>query len=185
MAETTLEFVKRHLDSEAATDELHPLPGDFYSRVSLYSQRLRRSAASGNSDVSVRLTSRQAEMIESMSRQLLAIRARKAAAADAYLQLLPEERYVCLPQQSFQRRFDAFVEALSSGRPAFVEFAHATESARSMTIRFVKHTKELVGADLKRYGPFEENDVASIPAASAAVLIAAGDAVEVYVRQAP
>ena len=185
MTETTLEFVKRHLDIEAQSEELHPLPADFYSRVSQYSQKLKRSSGSGNSDVTVRLIERQTEMIGSMTRQLLGLRARKAAAGNAFLQLLPEERYVCLAQQSFQRRFDALIDALSAGKPAYVEFAHTTEAARNMTVRFVRPTKELVGSDLKRYGPFEENDVVSLPASSAAVLVAGGDAVEVSVRQAP
>jgi len=185
LTETTLEFVRRHLDSEAQSEGLHQLPGDFYSRISQYTQRLRRSSGSGNSDVSVRLIARQTEMIESMTRQLLRLRARKAAVGNAFLQLLPEERYVCLSQLNFERRFDVFIEALSAGRPAYVEFTHRSESSRSMTIRFVRRTKELVGADLKRYGPFEENDVASLPAASAAILIEGGDAVEVYVRQPP
>ena len=185
MTETTLEFIKRHLDSEAQSEGLHPLPSDFYSRVSAYSQRLTRSAGSGNSDVSLRLISRQTEMIQSMTRQLLGLRAKKAAASDAFLQLLPEERYVCLAQQSFQRRFDALIQALSAGKPAYIEFAQRSESSRSMTVRFLKPTKELVGADLKRYGPFQENDVVSLPAASAAILVAGGDAVEVIVRQTP
>ena len=185
MTETTLEFVRRQLDSETQSEGLHPLPSDFYSRVSLYSQKLNRSANSGNSEVTVRLVARQTEMIESMTRQLLGLRAQKAAASDAFLQLLPEERFVCLAQQSFRRRFDAFIDAVSAGRPAHIEFAQRTESARNMTVRFVKPTKELVGTDLKRYGPFEENDVVSLPAASAAILVAGGDAVEVYVRQSP
>jgi DNA replication factor GINS len=183
LAETTIDLVKRHLDSEMQSDELQQLPSDFYSKVSQYSQKLRRSAGSGNSEVTIRLISRQTEMIESMTRQLLGLRARKAAAGNTFLQLLPEEKYVCSTQQSFQRRFDAFIEALSAGKPSFIEFAHRTESARNMIVRFIRHTNELVGADLRRYGPFEENDVASIPAANAAILIAGGDAVEVYVRR--
>jgi DNA replication factor GINS len=122
-------------------------------------------------------------MIESMTRRLFGLRVRKATVGNAFLQLLPEERYVCSTQQSFQRRLDAFIEALSAGKPSFIEFAHRSESARNMIVRFVKHTNELVGVDLRRYGPFEEGDVASIPAANAAILIAGGDAVEIYVRQ--
>lgn len=174
--------MKRHLDSEIQSDELQQLPSDFYSRVSQYSQKLKRSAGSGNSEVTVRLISRQAEMIESMTRQLFGLRVKKAAGS-AFLQLLPEERYVCSTQQNFQRRLDSFIEALSAGKPSFVEFAHRSESSRNMIVRFVRRTNELVGADLRRYGPFEENDVASIPAVNAAILIAGGDAVEVYIRQ--
>jgi DNA replication factor GINS len=183
LVETTLEFVKRHLDSEVQSATLHPLPADFYYRVSQYSQRLRRSAGSGNSEAATRLISRQIEMIESMTRQLLRIRAGKTTTEAAFLQLLSEERFVCSAQRGFQRRFDAFVDALSQGKPSYIEFAHRSESSRNMTVRFVKAINELVGADLRRYGPFKENDVASIPAANAAILISGGEAVEIYTRR--
>ncbi len=182
MAETTIEYVKRHLDSEMQSDALHQLPTDFYGRVSQYSQKLRRSAGSGNSEAAVRLISRQTEMMEAMVRQLVRLRVRKAIAGDSLLQLLPEERFVCSPEVNFQRRLEAFIDALAAGKPSYVEFAHRSETGRNMTVRFVKKTNELVGADLRRYGPFEENDVASIPAANASILISGGEAVEVYVR---
>ena len=64
----------------------------------------------------------------------------------------------------------------------FIEFAHQTESQRSTTVKFIKHVNELIGLDMRRYGPFEADDVASIPAASADILIAGGDAIEVCTR---
>ncbi|MDA4119542.1 MAG: hypothetical protein OK436_03045 [Thaumarchaeota archaeon] len=182
MAETTLEYLKRRLDSEIASETLTQLSTDFYSTLSSYSQKLKRSAGSGNSEVSVRLIATQTRMIESMVRQLLKLRTKKAMRQNALLQLLPEERYVCSAEQKFQRRFETMVEAVSSGQPSFVEFAHASESQRSVTVRFVKRVNELVGLDMKHYGPFEADDVASIPAASADILVAGGDAVEVYTR---
>lgn len=183
MAETTLEYLKRHLESEAQSAALLQLPNDFYSKISAYSQKLRRSSGSGNSEVAVRLIARQAGMIESMAREILALRARKATQQNALLQLLPEERYVCSTQQKFQRRFDTFVDAVSAGQPSFIEFAHRSEAERNMTVRFTKHVNELVGFDLRRYGPFETDDVASIPAANADILVAGGDAVEIYTRE--
>jgi DNA replication factor GINS len=182
MPESTLEFLKRRLDSEGQSESLLPLPSDFYSRLSTYSQKLKRSAGSGSSEVSIRLIATQARMIESMVSQLLKLRARKAMRQNALLQLLPEERYVCSAEQKFQRRFQTLVDAVSAGQPSFVEFAHLTESQRSVTVKFVKHVNELVGLDMRRYGPFEADDVASIPAASADILIAGGDAVEIYTR---
>lgn len=183
MPETTLEYLKRRLDSESQSAALLPLPNDFYSALAAYSQKLRRSAGSGSSDVIVRLTATQSRMIESMVRQLLVLRTRKAMQQNAVLQLLPEERYVCSAEQKFQRRFQTMVEALSAGQPSFVEFAHLSESQRNITVRFVKRVNELVGLDMRRYGPFEADDVASIPAASADILVAGGDAVEVYTRE--
>lgn len=183
MPETTIEYLKRRLDSELKSESLLPLPNDFYSGLAVYSQKLKRSANSGSSDISVHLISTQSRMIESMVRTLLKLRTRKAVQQGALLQLLPEERYVCSAEQRFQRRFMTLVEAVSSGQPSFVEFAHLSESQRSVTVRFVKHVNELVGLDMKHYGPFEADDVASIPAESADILIAGGDAVEVYTRE--
>jgi DNA replication initiation complex subunit (GINS family) len=177
-----LESLKRRLDDESKSDALLPLPGDFYSLLAVYGQKLKRSANSGSSEVSLHLIATQTRMIDSMVRQLLTVRTKKATQKNALLQLLPEERFVCSAEQKFQRRFDTLVEAVSAGQPSFIEFAHAKESQRSVTVRFVKHVNELVGLDMRHYGPFEAEDVASIPAASADILIAGGDAVEVYTR---
>jgi len=182
MAETTLEYLKRRLDSESQSGALLPLPGDFYSGLSTYSQKLKRSASAGASEVSVRLIATQGRMIESMVKQLLRLRTRKAMQQGVLLQLLPEERYVCSAEQKFQKRFQTLVDAIASGQPSFVEFAHLAESQRNITVRFVKRVNELVGLDMRHYGPFEAEDVASIPAASAEILIAGGDAIEVYTR---
>jgi len=182
MAETTLEHLRRMLDSESRSEALLPLPNDFYSNLATYSQKMKRSAASGSSEISVRLTATQSRLVESMVRQLLKVRTRKAAQQNALLQLLPEERYVCSAERRFQKRFQTLVEAVSSGQPSFVEFAHLTESQRNITVRFVKKVSELVGMDMRHYGPFEPEDVASIPAASADILIAGGEAIEIYTR---
>jgi len=182
MGENTLEYLKRRLDSESVSDSLLPLPSDFYSSLSAYSQKLKRSASSGASEVSIHLIATQSRMIESMVRQLLRLRTWKAMQQGALLQLLPEERYVCSAEQKFERRFQTLVDSVASGQPSFVEFAHLSESQRNITVRFVKHVNELVGLDMRRYGPYEADDIASIPAASADILMAGGEAVEVYTR---
>jgi len=182
MAETTLEYLKKRLDSEVASDALMLLSNDFYSSISTYCQKLKRSATSGASEVSIHLISTQVKLIESMVGQLLKLRTKKAMLNNALLQLLPEERYICQAEQKFQRRFQMFVDAVSEGQPSFIEFAHLSETQRNVTVRFVKHVNEVVGLDMRRYGPFEVDDVASIPAASADIMIAGGEAVEIQTR---
>ena len=182
MPEATLEHLKRRLELETQSGGLFPLPSDFYAGISAYSQKLKRSASAGASEMTIRLAAVQARMIESMVRELLQLRIGKAMRQSGILQLLPEERYVCSAEQKFEKRLQTFVEAVSAGQPSFIEFAHVTESQRNITVRFVKHVNELVGLDLRRYGPFEPEDVASIPAASADILIAGGDAIEVTTR---
>jgi DNA replication factor GINS len=181
--DTTLEFLKRQLDSEVQSAVLVSLPHDFYFKLASYSQKLRRSGGPASSGLVLRLIQVQIAMIESMSRELLTIRAAKAKDQRAFLQLLPEERYVFVAQRRFGRRFEAFVEALGSGQPSFIDYAKKSESERSVTVRFTKHVDEVVGLDLKRYGPFESEDVASLPAANADILIEGGDAVEIFTRE--
>ena len=182
MAETVLESLKRCLESELESKSLTILPGDFYSKLATYSMRIKRSSGSGASEVAVRLAASQARMIDSMTGALLGLRTGKATKLGAALQLLPEERYVCSSEQKHRRRFETFVNAVSSGKPSFIEFAHRVEADRNMVVRFIKPVRELVGLDLRRYGPFDRDDVASIPADSAEVLVTGGDAVEVHTR---
>lgn len=182
MAESTLEYLRRHLDAESQSPSILPLPNDFYSKLAAYTQKLKRASVSGASEASVKLIATQVRMIESMARALLNTRATKATQQNALLQLLPEERYVCAAQQKFQRRLESMVRAVSQGQPSFVELAHRSESERTLTVRFTSRVNELVGLDLKRYGPFEVDDIASLPASNADILIAGGEAVEVRTR---
>ena len=48
-----------------------------------------------------------------------------------------------------------------------------------MVVRFLKDVPSIVGVDLKTYGPFKSEDVASLPIENARVLIRQGLAVEV------
>jgi DNA replication initiation complex subunit (GINS family) len=44
------------------------------------------------------------------------------------------------------------------------------------TVRISKRVGEIMGADLKRYGPFDVNDVARLPMGNAQVMIASKQA---------
>lgn len=176
----TLEYLKRNLDAESEALDLVPLPRDFYSKLATFSQRLKRSSGFGTSEISARLVAAQTRTIESMTRSILELRIAKATRLNGVHNLLPEERHIFSARQNFSRRFEALVAAVAGGHPASVEVAHHIESERRVTLRFSKHVDELVGLDLKHYGPFEADDVASIPAESAEILITGGSAVAVY-----
>ncbi|HYC26790.1 MAG TPA: hypothetical protein VEB67_02065 [Nitrososphaerales archaeon] len=183
MADGALESLRRQLDAETQSEKLGPLPIDFYSKLSAYSQGLRRASATGGSEVTQRLASAQAKLIDGMVRTLLEVRMAKATKQADFVHLLPEERYVSHAQETYARRFADFVQAVSEDSPSFIEFAHRKESQRSVKVRFVRPVAEMVGLDMKRYGPYQPEDVASIPASSADILISSGDAVEIRVRE--
>lgn len=180
-----LESLKKYLDAEEQSEKLQTLPGDVYSSIATYAQILKRSSGSGNSELANRLISKQSTMLGSMVRKLLEVRSRKATAQKVVSQLLPEERYICSLAESYNLHLAAFIEAVTNGQPSAVELARKNELSRSTTVRFLKHVDELVGLDLRRYGPFEPEDLASIPAANADLFVANGEAVEVVLRDGP
>jgi DNA replication initiation complex subunit (GINS family) len=182
LAEPVLEFVKRHLDLQLHSQQIVPLPYDFYSRVATYSANLKRASNYSNSEITHRLISKQIELIEGMIRAMVQARARIATSTNSLQQLLLEERYVCEPSALFEKRLGAFVKSVSSGQPSFLELAQRYELGRSVAVRLLKPVTEVVGPDLRRYGPFEPNDLASVPLANADILVANGEAVIIHTR---
>lgn len=182
MPENTLEYLNRHLELEEESEKLLQLPSDFYSRTALYARSLRRTFNPSNSEVTNRLIARQSKMIQEMIKRLATLRAHKALEQDSLSQLLPEERHVCSLEDSFEQRLGEFIDAVSSGQSSFIELAHRSEMNRNVVIRFIKPVSEVIGADLRRHGPFKPNDLASLPAANADILIANDEAVVVHTR---
>jgi DNA replication factor GINS len=185
LPEPTLDSLKKHLDAEEQSEKLLQLPNDFYLTVASYAQLLKRTSSSSSSELANKLIAKQSELLASMVRDLVRVRMSKASSQKAIPQLLPEERYVCSMERTYARNLDSFIQAVASGQPSIVELERKSELARSTTVRFLKHVDELVGLDLRKYGPYEPEDLALIPAANADLLVANGEAVEVTPRAKP
>lgn len=185
MSEPTLDSLKKYLDAEEQSEKLLQLPDDFYVTVATYAQLLKRTSSSSSSELANKLIAKQSELLASMVRDLVHVRMSKASSLKAMPQLLPEERYVCSMERDYSRNLDSFIQAVASGQPSIVELERKSELGRSTTVRFLKHVDELVGLDLKKYGPYEPEDLALIPAANADLLVANGEAVEVTPRAKP
>jgi len=48
-----------------------------------------------------------------------------------------------------------------------------------MVVRFVQEVPAIIGVDMKTYGPFKPEDIATLPAENAKILIKKGLAVEI------
>ena len=180
---TTIEFLKRQLEGEEHSDRLLQLPGDTYSKVATYTQGLKRVASSNNSEITNRLVRRQLELIDGLTRRLLTVRTRKATSQGIAYRLLPEERFVCASAIEFRRVSEEFIHAVVNGQPSFLANAVRRELGRSVTVRFLKPVEEVIGFDMRRYGPFKSEDIAVIPSANADVFVANGEAAIVHPRE--
>ena len=184
---STVERLRQLLESEEASDTLTALEADTYVKLANYAQRLRGTAASGDQDASGRLGRKQLWLIEVMTRRLLQLRLAKAEKEAATREadqtqrtsrnLLPEERYIDDVLRQLAKKEDRFVKAVADGQPSFFALVQRRETQRMTTVRISKRVGEIIGADLKRYGPFEVNDVARLPVGNAQVMVASRQAV--------
>ncbi len=183
--ESTLELLKRFLDAETTSDRIGKLPGDLYSRLAAYCQSLRRTTSANGDDLSSRLIKKQITLIEGMVNQLLQTRMEKVISGASTNDLLPEEKHVSSLYMEFRKRQQRFIGAIVNGQPSFFAMANRNEMSKQVTVRFSKSIGEIIGFDLKRYGPFKAHDVAFVPSANADVFVANSEAVLVSERETP
>jgi DNA replication initiation complex subunit (GINS family) len=187
---STIERLRQTLESEEASEALTMLPAETYVKLAGYAQKLRATTGSNTNDAPGRLAKKQLWLMEGMIRRLLHLRLAKAAKEEAIIQqddqsprpsrnLLPEERYVNDVLQQLAKKEERFVKAVVDGQPSFFTLVQRRETQRMTTVRISKHMGEIIGADLKRYGPFEVNDVARLPVGNAQVMVASKQAVPV------
>jgi DNA replication initiation complex subunit (GINS family) len=187
---STVEKLRQALELEEASDTLTPIPAETYIKLANYAQKLRTPAGSSSDDLPGRLAKKQLWLIEAMTRRLLHVRLAKAEKEEAAMHvddlstrsaknLLPEERYVNDVMRQLAKKEERFVKAVVDGQPSFFTLVQRRETQRMTTVRISKRVGEIIGADLKRYGPFEVNDVARLPVGNAQVMVASKQAVPV------
>jgi DNA replication initiation complex subunit (GINS family) len=188
---STIERLKQVLESEETSDELTIIPADTYVRLSNYAQKLRATTGSSNEDAPGRLARKQLWLMEVMTRRLLQIRLTKAEKAEkaathgegqparSSKSLLPEERYIDDMLRQLAKKEERFLKAMVDGQSSFFTLVQRRETQRMTTVRISKRVGEIMGADLKRYGPFEVNDVARIPMGNAQVMVASKQAASI------
>jgi len=185
---STIEKLKQLLESEETSDELTVIPADTYVRLSNYAQKLRATTGSSNEDAPGRLARKQLWLMEVMTRRLLQIRLAKAEKAAAHGEaqparssksLLPEERYIDEMLRQLAKKQERFLKAVVDGQSSFFTLVQRRETQRMTTVRISKRVGEIMGADLKKYGPFEVNDVARIPMGNAQVMVASKQAASI------
>jgi DNA replication initiation complex subunit (GINS family) len=185
---STIEKLKQLLESEETSDELTVIPSDTYVKLSNYAQKLRATTGSSNEDAPGRLARKQLWLMEVMTKRLLQIRLAKAERAAAHGEahpgpssksLLPEERYIDDMLRQLTKKEERFLKAVVDGQSSFFTLVQKGETRRMTTVRISKRVGEIRGADLKKYGPFEVNDVARIPIGNAQVMVASKQAASI------
>ncbi len=176
---------------------LGALQPDFYSKIGEYMRRIKEEdIVLDKKSVKMNLLTHEDLNVERMLEELLEVRYRKIIKTVTKSQKLPaefltfEEAKMCETFVHFTKSYRKFARDLMQGQmsePVKViikvesKTTEAPQTPKRSTIRFLKNIPAIMGADMKSYGPFVAEDVASLPPQNAQILVKQGLAVLIEV----
>jgi DNA replication initiation complex subunit (GINS family) len=110
--------------------------------------------------------------------------ASRSTSSDAidYSKLTEEEKYILDAAIEFDKRKSEISSAVTRGRPKLLESISKQIRYKSIVVRFLKPIEQFMGVDMRKYGPFQKEDVAILPFENARALMESKHAMEVHIR---
>ncbi|MFP3985311.1 MAG: hypothetical protein ACLFU9_05020 [Candidatus Bathyarchaeia archaeon] len=171
---------------EKINADLQKLPKDFYARLADYIRRIHREGRMLDAkSAKALLTCKELENVTRLTKELAMMRFKKIVSCIASGKTLGnealslEEERILHGLRTIFEEFQSFLKNELRGKTAKID---EFKPAKKMVLRFVKEFPTIIGVDLKVYGPFLVEDVATMPAENAKVLVEQGVAMEIETR---
>ncbi len=166
------------LQREMENDSVQEIDPLFYSNIALMLGNLKNQGYDG---IESKIKDSLVKMITEMISLLLKIRLEKVTKSEEldYSNLLDEERFIVDSEDELRQRKDTILSATLNGRLKLLETVANIHKGRSVVVRFLKPIDQIIGSDLQKYGPFQEEDVATLPFENARALISKKIAIKV------
>ena len=156
---------------ETENDSLLEIKPNFYRNLSDFIGNLRKQEFDG---VENKIKDTMIEMATELTSLLIHIRLEKISNSDNFniSHLLDVEKFILDSHEEQNERIEMILSATISGKSKFLESLAENHKIKKVVIRFLSDVDEIIGADLERYGPFNVEDIATIPYENAQALIA-------------
>ena len=168
---------------EKTNEEIQPLPKDFYVRLANYIRKIREEQRMlDEKTVKGSLIKKEEENVRKMVEDLLQTRYEKMMRLIRKGEVAPishftEEEEGWFQESSLQfESFKKFAEKVLQGRLKKIKRKGKDEL---VVVRILREMPEIIGVDMKTYGPFKPEDIASLPVENARTLIKQGAAMEI------
>jgi len=166
--------------------ELQKLSSDFYSRLADYARRLREeSRMLDKRTVKAGLLRKEVQNVKRMVRELIQARYRKIINKGAKGEEIPHD-VLAVQEEEIYMRISPLAEALSNLTTEIIHghvpIVSLEQKHKRTVLRFLKDVPAIIGADMKTYGPFKVEDVASLPVENAKILVNQGMAERVGIN---
>ncbi|MGD6809932.1 MAG: hypothetical protein ACQCN3_09570 [Candidatus Bathyarchaeia archaeon] len=169
---------------EVTESTLGTLPRDFYERITSYLRKIKEeNQLMDNKTLKTTLLEKEAANVKRMLGELLWARYKKLVKFTTQTQKLSTELLAFEEAQIFEsfvpftEAYQKFAKSLLQGQTS----QSSQEPHKRITLRFSKNIPQIMGADMKPYGPFVSEDIASLPTQNAKVFVKQGLAVIVDV----
>ena len=176
-----LKEVFKLLKKEIEVPSLQAIEPDTFQKIAASLGNLKGQGYEG---IEARVRDRMTELLAGAARLLIETRQTKIRGDEPldYSRLTDEEKYMLDGKRESEGRMAEVVTATVKGRPKVLESISARMRSKQIVVRFLKPTEAFVGVDMSKYGPFQLEDVASLPFENARSIIEGGAAVEVHVE---
>lgn len=177
-ASLALKDVYKMLEKEIETPTLQSIEPDTLQKIAEALGSLKDQPYEG---VEAKVRDRMVEMLETSSILMIETRQVKISSSEEildYSKLTDEEKYILDGKRESNKRVDEVVAALVKGRPKVLESISAKMHSKQIVVRFLKPIEAFVGIDMNKYGPYAQEDVASLPFENARSIIDSGGAIE-------
>lgn len=170
--------------SEKSSEKTQPLANDFYQRVQTYLNGLEQDSISLEAHtIQGRLTLKEKEVVTRLLQELKETRLQKLVTitknhGDVDSAGITEE------ERNLVKGIDDSLRAFEQGRNELDGAANSTPEVQIelSVVRFLQDIPEIVGTDLKIYGPYKKEDVGSLPNQNARALVKQGAAKQIEVK---
>lgn len=172
---------------ERESVEIQALPKGFYARLADYMKKMREeSRMIDKKTLRAKLMEREFKNAKKLVEKLHRLRREKfidgakTGKAVPKDRLTEEEERLYSGVSSFAESHQALFKEVSRGRSPRVKTEK--KAKKRMVVRFLQEIPAIVGADMKTYGPFKQEDVATLPVENAKALIKQEAAEEVEAK---
>jgi DNA replication factor GINS len=178
-----LKDVYKMLRREIETPALQAIELDTFQKIA---EALGSLKGQGYEGMEAKVRDKMVEMLATSSRLLIEARQAKICSGEEppldYSKLTDEEKYILDGKRESNIRVDKVISAIVKGRPKVLESISARIRSKQIVVRFLKPIDAFVGIDMNKYGPYQQEDVASLPFENARSIIDGGGAIEVSVE---
>ena len=177
-----LKDLYRLLKREIETSSLQPMEPDTFQKIAASLGSLKGQGYEG---IEAKVRDRLADLLATSARLLIEARLHKLRSGQEpvdYSKLTDEEKYALDGMSESAARMEEIVSATVKGRIKVLESISLRVRSKQVLVRFVKATESFVGVDMNKYGPFRQEDVASLPFENARSIVESGIAVQVHAQ---